>query len=223
MLEWSVNLVQDANPVTRQRLLEAAGETFAERGFRAATIRDICRRAGANVAAVNYHFGDKKRLYAAVLQYAHTCALQKHPPQPADNVGMSAEDRLRAFVRSFLSRLLDEGRPAWHGKLMAREMVEPTEAMGALVENSFRPQFELLISIIRGLLGNGPNPEKEHLCARSIVGQCIFYRHGRAVIDRLDPAQRYGTEEVRQLADHVTDFSLAALKQMAAERKDGPR
>jgi AcrR family transcriptional regulator len=218
-----MDLVKDANPVTRQRLLEAAGETFAECGFRAATIRDICRRAGANVAAVNYHFGDKKRLYAAVLQYAHAFALQKHPPQPAHSDGMRAEDRLRAFVRSFLSRLLDEGRPAWHGKLMAREMVEPTEAMDALVENSFRPQFELLITIIRELHGHRISRERERLCARSIVGQCIFYRHGRAVMNRLDPAQTYGPEEVRQLADHVTDFSLAALKQMAAEKRDGPR
>ena len=47
---------------TRQRVLEAAGEVFAERGFRAATVREICQRAKANLAAVNYHFGDKERL-----------------------------------------------------------------------------------------------------------------------------------------------------------------
>src|SRR5215475_15617031 len=86
---------------TRQRVLEAAGEVFAARGFRAATVREICQRAKANLAAVNYHFGDKERLYAAVLQYTFHCA----EPYPLD-LGLggeaSEEERLRAFIRSHL-------------------------------------------------------------------------------------------------------------------------
>ena len=58
---------RDSPADTRQRLIEAAGEVFAERGFRAATIRDIVERAGANIAAVNYHFGDKENLYVEAL------------------------------------------------------------------------------------------------------------------------------------------------------------
>ena len=65
---------------TRQRLLEAAGEIFAEQGFRQTTVRDICARAGANVAAVNYHFGDKEKLYSEVLRFAHGCAVGMQRP-----------------------------------------------------------------------------------------------------------------------------------------------
>src|ERR671922_420589 len=100
---------------TRQRLLEAAGEVFAGRGFRAATVCDICQRAGANVAAVNYYFGDKEHLYAAVLRYTFRYAIQKYPPTLGLGAAATAEERLQAFIRSFLLRLLGKGLPAWPG------------------------------------------------------------------------------------------------------------
>ncbi|MBT5382627.1 MAG: helix-turn-helix transcriptional regulator, partial [Phycisphaerae bacterium] len=56
---------------TREGILNAAMSVFGEHGFRGGTVRDICDRAGANVAAVNYHFHDKASLYAEVLQHAY--------------------------------------------------------------------------------------------------------------------------------------------------------
>src|SRR6202012_5005215 len=56
----------------RARLLEAAGEVFARKGFECATSREICLRAGVNLAAVNYHFGGVEALYIAALREAHT-------------------------------------------------------------------------------------------------------------------------------------------------------
>src|SRR5438309_10636986 len=92
---------------TRQRLLEAAGEVFAERGFRDATIQEICRRAAANIAAVHYHFADKKRLYRAVIQYAEGCAGASTPADVAPD--RPAEKRLRGPIVSFLACLLAAG------------------------------------------------------------------------------------------------------------------
>jgi AcrR family transcriptional regulator len=51
---------------TRARLLDAAGEVFAARGFRGATMREIAERARANLASAHYHFGSKEELYLAV-------------------------------------------------------------------------------------------------------------------------------------------------------------
>ena len=203
---------------TRQRLLEAAGEVFAEKGFRSATVREICSRAGANVAAVNYHFGDKDRLYAAVLKYAHRRALEKFPPSLGLPESASAEDRLKVFIRSFLYRVLDEGRPSWHGKLMTRELADPTAALDSLVEESIRPTYETLTGIIGEMLGKAASSDLRYF-ANSIVGQCVFYCHAAPVLERLAPG-KFKSSEIERLAEHISQFSLCALRQ---PRKTGGR
>lgn len=205
------------NDTTRQRLLEAAGEVFAEQGFSKATVRDICTRAGANIAAVNYHFGDKEKLYCEVVRYAQGCALEKYPPGLGLPPDAPAADRLRAFVLSFLLRLMDDGRPAWHGKIMSREMAEPTAAMDVIVREHIRPHFGHLFELVRELLGGDPDNETVRLCCQSVIGQCLFYHFGRGVSERLFPQRPYRMQDAERLADHITRFSLAALRDLAKE------
>jgi AcrR family transcriptional regulator len=209
----------DKHIETRQRLLEAAGEVFAEHGFRKSTVRDICSRARANVAAINYHFRDKEALYAAVLKYWADIAIQKYPPHLGLGKNASAEQRLHAFVRSFLFRVLDEGRPAWHGKLMAREMAEPTPAFESLVEGACRPLSDLLTSIVRQLLGPDGKDEIVRRSVGSIIGQCLFYHHCRPVNAKLWPEQKLDTQGIEQLADHITRFSLGGLRDLSTKRE----
>src|SRR5258708_38634054 len=115
----SQHAAETCQDAPRQHLLEAAGEVFAEVGFRSATVGEICQRAGANIAAVNYHFGDKETLYAAVLTETCQLSMQKYPADMGLSPNASAEQRLHAFVRSFLWRIFSHGPEARHGKLMA--------------------------------------------------------------------------------------------------------
>ena len=198
---------------TRRQLLEAAGDVFAEFGFRNATVREICRRAGANVAAVNYHFGDKETLYGEVLRYAQGKALAKYPPLLDAAASAPPEEKLRAFVKSFLLRIFDKGPNSWHGKLMSREMIEPTAALDSLVEERMRPMADLLSQIVAGILNCPPGDERVRLCAFSVVSQCVFYHHCRPVICRLFPQEApLDPAEIARLAEHITHFSLAAMK-----------
>src|SRR5262245_24821583 len=100
---------------TRERLLDAAARVFAARGFHQATVREICDLAKANIAAVNYHFQTKERLYAAVLQHTHHSAIEKYPPQMGLTGRDTPRDRLRAFVRALLFRIFDAGPAACFG------------------------------------------------------------------------------------------------------------
>jgi AcrR family transcriptional regulator len=206
--------------LTRKRLLEAAGEVFAEKGFRCATVRDICQRAGANVAAVNYHFGDKEKLYAEVLHLAHACAQERYPEGFEAMPGATPEQRLRALIGSFLRRLLDEGRPAWQGKLMAREMTDPTPALNVVVDRLIRHDFERVVEVVRQIAGEQHDANSLRRCAASIIGQCLFYRHAAPVVQRITPELKYDPPGIEYLADHITQFSLAALKHMRPARKD---
>ena len=197
---------------TRQRLLEAAGEVFAEQGFRAATIRDICTKAGANIAAVNYHFGDKQNLYAEVLKYAYERSRAKYPSDMGLAPDATAQQRLQGFVRALVYRILDQTRFAWHGTLMFREMVEPTEALHRLVDQAIRPEFERLHATIQNMLGPHADPEQILQCVWSITGQCLFYYHAKHIIGRLRPQGAYNDEDMQRIADHIVKFSLSAIQ-----------
>ena len=203
--------MDNSNRETRLRLLAAAGEVFAEQGFRRATVREICSRADANIAAVNYHFGDKEKLYANVLQHWLGEALKKYPPDGGLPPTAPPRDRLTAFIRSWLYRMLGEGMPAWHGKLMAREMSEPTAGFDFILAETIRPMSKRLTGIVRELLNPDISDRAAQDCAMSIAGQCCFYRHAHEMIRRLYPGHELVPDQIDHLARHITQFSLAAI------------
>lgn len=196
-------------PQTRERLLAAAAQVFGERGYRAATVRDIVARAGANIAAVNYHFRDKTGLYQAVLEEGARAAFKKHPPYGGLGPDAPPEEQLRAFIHSFLMRLFDAD--VVYGKLMAREMIEPTAALDRIVEDVIRPLYRRLCACVRAVAGLQCPLEQVEPAAKSVVGQILFYKHCSPVLEKLgSPAP--DARELTRIAEHITDFSLSALR-----------
>ena len=195
----------------RGRLIDAAGEGFAEHGFHAATIREITRQAGVNVAAVNYYFRDKEELYSAALQHAHksACTLA-----PGDAEALPPEERLHCFVRALLSRFLDPLRPKWHGQLMAREMASPTPMLRHLIDEVFRPNCRWLSALLQELGGGRFDAEQLEYLTTSVLGQCVFYRQNRPIIQSISPELLGRDGLVDRLARHITDFSLAAIRNL---------
>ena len=195
----------------KDRLLLAAGREFAEKGYEAATVRDICLAAGVNVAAVNYYFGDKHRLYIESVKHAHRERVRQ-VPEPEWAEGTPPARKLRDFVGNMLERMLGFGQPGWQIRLMLREVLQPTEACRELVEDYIRPHFAMLVSILDDLCA-GRLPESElRRIAMSIIGQCFLYRAAGDVVGMLVPPDEIATLHTpARLADHVTRFTLAAL------------
>ncbi len=205
---------ETSQAATRQHLLEAAAEVFSETGYRSATVRQICERAGANIAAVNYHFGDKEALYRAVLRASFKTALDVHPAKAGPKAKATPEARLEQFIRAFLQRIFSKGPLARHGKLMAREMIEPTSALDEIIQGDIRPRSQELSAILKELIGPKAAPNHIQLCAMSVVSQVLFYHHCRPVVERLDPKMKFDAVTVEYLTRHITDFSLAAILEM---------
>jgi AcrR family transcriptional regulator len=193
---------------TKARLLEAAGEEFAEKGFDGARVRSICKRAGLNQAAVNYHFGDKERLYLHAVLEAHKSGVEMLPD--GDFFTGSPAEQLRRYVRHFLTHILALQRTTWQQNLMLREMMRPTKASETLVEHVIRPKFERLLRVLERVCP-AADLRRLHVIAFSIIGQCVHYRLCRPIADRLLGADEMASFGIDFLTDHITAFSLAAL------------
>jgi AcrR family transcriptional regulator len=207
---------------TKVRLLEAAGEEFAEKGFECARIRTICERAQANVAAVNYHFGDKEQLYVQAVLEAHRCGFESEGGEEGTKAGGPAEE-LRNFIRHFLSRVLALHDPDdWRHRLMMREMLHPTPASDILIREAIRPRFERLARILRQFCPEA-GERKLQAMAFSVIGQCLHYKMARSITERLVGAQAMEALDLDYLTEHITTFCLAALGQVSPLNATGER
>src|SRR5581483_7759600 len=208
---------------TKARLLAAASELFAERGFHGTTIRDIAARAGVNVAAGHYHYGSKKALYLEVLraQFAEVQALFRARGAALPRGPLAAPPRaLRAMLRArvqVMLELLIGPPPGLHGTLMQREMCDPSEALPVIVDEFIAPMVremrEITARLVPGL--DGKALERSVF---SITGQALFYRFTMPAMLRLLAVPAYPGGFSRQLAEHITEFSLGGMARVAAGR-----
>jgi AcrR family transcriptional regulator len=206
---------------TRDKILNAAGEVFAEQGFEGATVRAITERAGVNLAAVNYHFRDKAELYTRVVLDA--CSARSAWRDVVAEAPESLEERLRSLIFHFVQYLLDPDRPAWKRRLMAREMANPTSALDELVEKNIRPfRNEFLLPTLRELTGGKLSPRQLGLISISVMGQCHYFLQGQPIIERLNPDFKIGRTEIAEIAEHIARFSLAGIAELTRSPRRTP-
>ena len=207
----------------RQRLLEAAGAIFAEKGKQLATVREIIKKAGVNIAAVNYYYQDKDQLYTAAVRNAYQCCAAR-VPLPTWPPGTPPERKLRDFIRTFVSRVMTAPpEHAWHARLMMREMFEPTGACVEFVRDYVRPSAAVLGGVLGELLPKDVPEVKRNLLAHSIVAQCLHYLLARPIVTLLVGEAEFATYDVELLTDHITEFSLAGLGVRAPGYRKGRR
>jgi TetR/AcrR family transcriptional regulator, regulator of cefoperazone and chloramphenicol sensitivity len=202
---------------TRDALLRSAISVFAEKGFQAATVRDICQRAGANVAAVNYYFGGKEALYSAVLDLIFL----KSEEIRLQRVGHASEmptpeKRLRAYIRDAVLEVYgcEEDESCWGevGTIFILEMARPSANLDGLVEHFIRPSSEELRGILWEILGPDASEELVFACGGNIWGQVTQMLFMEPIISRLHPEFTDSPVDINAMADHITQFTLGGLQ-----------
>jgi AcrR family transcriptional regulator len=215
---------------TRAKLLAAAGEIFAERGFRETTIAEISLQAGANIAAVNYHFGSKEALYREAWRHAFAQSIEAHPPDGGVAADAPPEERLRGQVAALLHRISDPANREF--RFMQREFSNPTGLLEEVMRAEIRPLQQRTEKLVRELLGPRVTAREVQFCEVGIISQCINPVVVRSRRDPGFPKKPGGPlriDDVEAYADHVVAFSLAGIASVraAAEarqgRGDGPR
>ena len=199
---------------TPGRLLDVAERLFAERGYAAVALKDIVRAAGVNGAAVNYHFGDKRELYRKVIERGLETREQAAPLETPALAALPPEQRLRAFIHNLMVQLLDDSASSRMSRLMLREAIEPTAAFARAVDELPRRQLMILDAIVAELFaGEAPRGTVRRV-SLSILGQCVYYRYAENILRRTDPGLQYTKRSVRAIADHIHEFSTAAIRGM---------
>jgi AcrR family transcriptional regulator len=210
---------------TRRRLLEAASEVFAEKGFWEATHQEICRKAKANTAAVNYHFGSKENLYVEAWRYSLEKSIEAHPFDGGIASDAPVEERLRGWFASFMQRMADPGNH--EVEIMHREMANPTGLLKKVLPQAMEPMRQWVRRIIREILGPRASEQQVSLCEMSFMGQCfgpmLHLRHSRMGRGAPHPGGPLLESGVDDLADHVTRFTLAGFAAVRQQTRTGPK
>jgi AcrR family transcriptional regulator len=191
--------VSRASEATRAALIKAATAVFAEQGYDGGAVREITRRAGANQAAVTYHFGGKEGLYREVLEAAAD-ALEQESFFDADELDrLPTEDALRLYLRQFLSPLVKRDRVSQYLRLYSWESVRPSAVFKNFVESRPPRIFCLAERVVRRFLPADAAPEEVAIRTVWLAQQPIFFVRETELLGMAPFGMRFDAAGVERL------------------------
>ncbi len=204
---------------TRQKLLVAAGEIFAKKGFWETTNAAICEKANVNTASVNYHFGSKENLYIEAWKYSFEKSIKVHPPDGGISPKATVQERLQGRILSFMQRI---GDPEAHDfDIIHKEMASPTGLLSETIEKAITPIEQDFKSTLKELLGSSAGEQQIRFCHMSIMGQCfgpmLHLRHSQTESAIPRPKDLPLDFDIEELAEHITQFSLIGINGIRRE------
>lgn len=203
-----------ADHTTKERLIRAGTTIFAQKGYRDATVAEICDKAEANIAAVNYHFGDKESLYDACWRHAFSITAGTYPIDGGLPEHPNLEDCIICYAKAILHRIFSEDEAGLFPLLLAREMVSPTLALEKIATDALFPQSEFLKNAIGSYLGDDTDEETVMRCMLGVISQTAFFNFNRGLRETVICKKTMTSEEIDRMARHIARFSIGGINEI---------
>jgi AcrR family transcriptional regulator len=200
----------------RGKLIMAALQVFAEKGFGGATTREICEMAGTNISAIRYYFGDKAGLYRA----AFTEPMGDTPCHSKIDTfaNLPLPEALNLFFKEFLEPLKKGKELRLVMKLHFREMIEPTGVWQEEIDAEIKPQHEAMVSLLKQHLGIKRIDVDVHRLAFAIIGMAVHFYVGHDIVSVISPQLLNTPKAIDTLADRLTNYSVAMIESETKRR-----
>jgi AcrR family transcriptional regulator len=204
---------------TRQQLLEAAGEVFAEHGYAKATSKEICARAEANVAAVNYHFGGKDELYAAVLEEAHARLVSIDTMAAAAQSPVDPRVKLRMLLTRIFSEVAKRDRTAWELRVLSRELLSQSPMMAPMINHQVAPKAKIMRTVLAEIMDLPPDHPTVSRTVLNVMGPVLLMlitsrTLQQKIAPNLDP-------DPAGLTEHMVTYAFAGMQAVARKARLG--
>jgi len=203
---------------TRERIINAAGELFAERGFASATVRDICKKAETNVAAVNYHFSSKEHLFEETLKSVIKKQWEKFPPDMDQDKAKTPEEKLKTFISVFFKRKFDCTVPTWFGNLMISETFAFRQTIHQILKKNIEKNRSILGEIVREILGQNAPQQAVSASVMSIIGQIIIFMKTHSEKHCFTSLVEVSPDNIDYYIEHVYRFALGGVMEVKKTR-----
>jgi AcrR family transcriptional regulator len=205
---------KNGEDLTRERILDIAEVLFAQKGYRAVSVREITSAAECNLAAVNYHFGNKENLYLEVFRsrwVPRAIRVRESFRKSLARQGSLSEAKVvRALAQAFVDGPLSDDERLRHSQLMTREMTQPTKAFKHVAEQVIQPFFKEVSDQLDSVLINKVGEEQMLLNIFSIFAMVLYFNFARVAVSRLT-GRKYDSAFRALLVEQITQFSLRGL------------
>ncbi|HVF91714.1 MAG TPA: TetR/AcrR family transcriptional regulator [Blastocatellia bacterium] len=196
------------DPEARAKILTAAEELFAARGFAGTAIRQIAANAGVNGAMVHYYFGNKEGLYRAILERA-AGGVRALLEQAAGAAG-PIEERLAQFIEAYFDYIF--GHPNFV-RILNRELMAGGAHLLEIIGPLPVANYEILRDIMaRGVRRGDFRALDVDLAPISLIGMALVFHFLQPVIHLAFGGHEYDKPFLKRISAHTVDLFLNGAK-----------